>query len=96
MFATVHAPFTDDYFVLYSLRHCFASRHTENQTDPITLSELLGHCDLKTLKRYAHPSSEHKAEAIKRLEKFECKSSLKRQKVSFLDTGVLFYPSNCL
>lgn len=61
--------FTDDYFVLYSLRHCFASRHTENQTDPVTLSELLGHADLKTLKRYAHPSFEHKVEAIRRMEK---------------------------
>lgn len=67
-------PFTDDYFVLYSLRHCFASRHTENQTDPITLSELLGHGDLKTLKRYAHPSFEHKTEAIKRVEKLNAKA----------------------
>ena len=67
-------PFTDDYFVLYSLRHCFASRHTENQTDPITLSELLGHGDLKTLKRYAHPSFEHKAQAIKRVEKLNAKA----------------------
>lgn len=61
--------FTDDYFVLYSLRHSFASRHTENQTDPVTLAEMLGHGDLKTLKRYAHPSFEHKAEAITRVEK---------------------------
>jgi len=65
--------FTDDYFVLYSLRHCFASRHTENQTDPITLSELLGHGDLKTLKRYSHPSFEHKTQAIKRVEKMNAK-----------------------
>lgn len=67
-------PHTDEYFVLYSLRHCFASRHTENQTDPITLSELLGHGDLKTLKRYAHPSFEHKSEAIKRVEKLNAKA----------------------
>ena len=66
--------FTDNYFVLYSLRHCFASRHTENQTDPITLSELLGHGDLKTLKRYAHPSFEHKTQAIKRVEKLNAKA----------------------
>ncbi len=67
-------PFGDGYFVLYSLRHCFASRHTENQTDPITLSELLGHGDLKTLKRYAHPSFEHKTEAIRRVEKMNAKA----------------------
>ncbi len=66
--------FTDDYFVLYSLRHCFASRHTENETDPITLSELLGHGDLKTLKRYAHPSFEHKTQAIKRVKKLNAKA----------------------
>jgi site-specific recombinase XerC len=62
-------PFTDDYFVLYLLLHCVASRHTENQTDPITLSELLVHGDLKTLKRYAHLSFEHKTQAIKRVER---------------------------
>jgi site-specific recombinase XerD len=67
-------PFTNDYFVLYSLRHCFASRHTENQTDPITLSELLGHGDLKTLKRYAHPSFDHKIKAIERVEKLNAKA----------------------
>ncbi len=67
-------PFTDEHFVLYSLRHCFASRYTENQTDMITLSELLGHGDLKTLKRYAHPSFEHKTEAIQRLEKLNAKA----------------------
>jgi integrase len=67
-------PFTDEHFVLYSLRHCFASRHTENQTDMITLSELLGHGDLKTLKRYAHPSFEHKSQAIKRVEKLNAEA----------------------
>ena len=67
-------PFTDDYFVLYLLLHCVASRHTENQTDPITLSELLGHGDLKTLKRYAHLSFEHKTQAIKRVEELNAKA----------------------
>lgn len=61
-------PFTNDYFVLYSLRHCIASRYTENQTDPIILSELPERKDLKTLKRYARPSFEHKTQAIKRVE----------------------------
>lgn len=67
-------PFTENYFVLYNLRHCFASRHTENQTDVVTLSELLGHGDLKTLKRYSHPSFEHKTQAIKRVEKLNAKA----------------------
>jgi integrase len=67
---------TPDYFVLYALRHCFASRHAENETDVVTLSELLGHGNLSTLKRYAHPSFEHKADAIKRVEE-KTKSKLK-------------------
>lgn len=46
--------FTDEYFALYSLRRCFAPRHTENQNAPLTLSEPLGHGDLKMLKCYAH------------------------------------------
>jgi site-specific recombinase XerD len=60
--------------MLYSLRHCIASRHIENQTDPITLSEVLEHGDLKTLKRYARPSFEHKTQAIKRVEKLNAKA----------------------
>ncbi len=61
--------FGKDYFTLYKLRHCFASRHTESQTDMITLSDLLGHGDLKTLKRYAQPSFEHKISAMERVER---------------------------
>ena len=66
--------FGKDYFTLYKLRHCFASRHTENKTDMITLSELLGHGDLKTLKTYAHPSFEHKVSAIEKVEKSNAKA----------------------
>lgn len=66
--------FGRDYFTLYELRHCFASRHTENKTDMITLSELLGHGDLKTLKTYAHPSFEHRVSATKRVEESNAKA----------------------
>lgn len=67
--------FGKNYFTLYKLRHCFASRHTENKTDMITLSELLGHGDLKTLKTYAQPSFEHKVSAINQVEKIMQKQS---------------------
>ena len=56
------------YCRLYDLRHTFATLHTENQTDVVTLASLLGHKNLKMIMRYAHPSESHKAEAIRRME----------------------------
>lgn len=55
-------------FRLYDLRHTFATRQAELGTDLITLKDLLGHSNLDMLKRYAHPSDEHKANAIRRME----------------------------
>lgn len=55
-------------FRLYDLRHTFATRQAELGTDLITLKDLLGHKNLDMLKRYAHPSDEHKANAIQRME----------------------------
>jgi integrase len=55
-------------FRLYDLRHTFATLHVENDTDVVTLASLLGHKDLKMIMRYAHPSEQHKQEAIQRLE----------------------------
>jgi len=53
---------------LYDLRHTFATLHTENGTDVVTLAALLGHKDLKMIMRYAHPSEQHKQDAIFNLE----------------------------
>ncbi len=65
-------------FRLYDCRHTFATRALESGTDLLTLASLLGHANLKMVMRYAHPSEERKAEAIRRMQKtkFESKSSL--------------------
>lgn len=48
-------------YTFHSLRHTFATRCVEIGFDPKTLSEILGHSDVKiTLSRYVHPSMERK------------------------------------
>lgn len=56
-------------FRLYDCRHTFAMRALESGTDLVTLAALLGHAGLKMVMRYAHPSEERKAEAIKQMQK---------------------------
>jgi site-specific recombinase XerD len=55
-------------FRLCDCRHAFASRAVENGIDLLTLSQISGHDDLKTISRDAHPSESFKAEAIKKME----------------------------
>jgi integrase len=55
-------------FRLYDLRHTFATRQAQLGTDLITLKDLLGLKNLDMLKRYAHLTDAHKANAIKRME----------------------------
>jgi integrase len=55
-------------FRLYDCRHTFATRTLESGTDLITLASMLGHANLKMVMRYAHPSENHQAAAIRRLE----------------------------
>ncbi len=82
-------------FRLYDCRHSFATRALESGVDLLTLSQILGHANLKMVSRYAHPSEDHKAEAIKMMDKSKTKnkgkSSLKavrKQKtVTLLGTG---------
>lgn len=66
-------------FRLYDCRHTFATRALESGTDLLTLSAILGHANLKMVSRYAHPSEERKAEAIRRMQKPKQKQS-KREK----------------
>jgi site-specific recombinase XerD len=47
----------------------FATRAPESGIDLLTLASLLGHANLKMVMRYAHPSEERKAEAIRRMQK---------------------------
>jgi integrase len=57
-----------DKFRLYDLRHTFATRQVQSGTDLVTLAALLGHSKLDMVLRYAHPSENHKFEAIKRMD----------------------------
>lgn len=55
-------------FRIYYLSHTLATRQAESWTDLVTLASLLGHSRLEMVMRYAHPSENHKVEAIKRME----------------------------
>ena len=55
-------------FRLYDLRHTYATRQVECGTDIATLQELLGHSKIEMTKKYVHPSNDHKAEAMRRME----------------------------
>lgn len=58
-------------FRLYDCRHTFATRALESGIDLLTLASILGHSNLKMVSRYAHPSEQHKADAMRRMEKIE-------------------------
>lgn len=60
-------------FRLYDCRHTFATRALEMGMNHLTLSQILGHANTKMLSRYAHPSEEHKAEAIKMMDRSKSK-----------------------
>lgn len=52
----------------HALRHTFATRCIENGCDPKTLSEILGHSNVKiTLDRYVHPNYENKVKMMNQL-----------------------------
>jgi len=57
-------------FVLYDLRHTFATRQlTEVGTDLGTVADLLGHSGLRVVAKYIHPRAKSKSEAMKRYDK---------------------------
>lgn len=51
----------------HSLRHTFASTLAMNGVDLTTIQELLGHKSIVMTKRYAHPTQEHKKQALSSL-----------------------------
>ena len=61
-------------FRLYDCRHTFASRAVENGIDLVTLAQILGHASLRMVMRYAHPSEQHKADAVRKMEKSKRKA----------------------
>ena len=59
-----------EWFRLYDLRHTFATRAVQAGMDLPTLAGILGHSKLHMILRYAHPTPEHKRQAISRLEQY--------------------------
>jgi integrase len=55
-------------FVLYSLRHTFATRLAESGASPFEMIKLLGHFDIRMTQRYVHPRAEGLSLAMKRKE----------------------------
>lgn len=51
----------------HDLRHTFASRLIEKNINIVTVKELLGHADINTTMRYAHPAPEYKKQAVEAL-----------------------------
>jgi integrase len=51
-------------FVLYDLRHTFATRMAQAGIDLATLAAILGHGSIRIVQRYVHPTAEHKRAAM--------------------------------
>lgn len=57
-------------FRLYDLRHTFATHLTQSGVDLMTVKAILGHSRLEMVQRYSHPTEQHQADAIRRLEDY--------------------------
>jgi integrase len=55
---------------LYDLRHTWATRAAMSGIDLVTLAVMLGHSRIQMVLRYAHPTQEHQAKAMEKLEAF--------------------------
>lgn len=60
---------------LYTMKHTAASRMIRAGIDIVTVSELIGHGDLKQTLRYCHSSLETKQEAVGKLSRIYLSSS---------------------
>lgn len=57
-------PLTPLLFVLYDLRHTFATRMVEAGVDLVALKQILGHSDIRVTMRYVHPTQAHQDAAM--------------------------------
>jgi integrase len=63
-------------FRLYDLRHTWATRAAMSGIDLVTLAAMLGHSRIQMVLRYAHPTEQHQAQAMKRLEQFNAEKQV--------------------
>lgn len=56
-------------FVLYDLRHKFATEAVATGVDLVTLAALMGHSSISLLMKYAHPTDAHKRAAMERMKR---------------------------
>ncbi len=63
-------------FRLYDCRHTAATRFLEKgKVDLVTLAAILGHNSLRMVMRYAHPSENYKADAIRRMDNLKTRKA---------------------
>ena len=75
-------------FILYDLRHTYASRAVMAGVDLPTLAALLGHTSITMTMRYVHPAEEHKKEAAGKLDNYKAAEILKLAKKSQQDSTI--------
>lgn len=68
--AAIKAAEITPHFRIYDLRRTFGPRSAMAGVDLATLKELMGHSNISITMRYVHPTSEHRREAVWKLERF--------------------------
>ena len=63
-FSTVLKNANIENFRFHDLRHTVATRMVESGVDLLVVQEILGHSNIQTTMRYAHPVPERKKKAI--------------------------------
>jgi integrase len=69
-------------FVMYDLRHTFATRAAQNGMPLPTLASVLGHSSLRQVQKYVHPTQDHQQAEMDRIDKIRQES--KHQYAEFL------------